>query len=91
MFWRPITPKISDFFFQTTKQKRNECHQIVTKFFKTSAIMFKDPTHFVEIPLYNQEFKGLFVPIREIKDDYSVYWLYAPANVSGTGTIVISR
>ena len=53
--------------------------------------MFKDPTHFVKIPLYNQEFKGLFVPIREIKDDYSVYWLYAPANISETGTTVISR
>lgn len=53
--------------------------------------MFQDPTHFVKIPLYNQEFKGLFVPIREIKDDYSVYWLYAPANISETGTTVISR
>ena len=53
--------------------------------------MFNVPTHYVEIPLCKEEFRGLFVPIREIKDDCSVYWLYAPANVCETGTTVISR
>ena len=52
--------------------------------------MSKDPYDFIEIPFFNRELKGFFIPVHKIKDGAFVYWLCVPTNMQTDQDFVIS-